>query len=172
MRHLLADQFFWPDCRLGRGVACVTWDRWLPLHRQHPAVSSAGQSFNVTGFLGRVAQRLPQPVHGSADTVLELHNRVVRPEPLAQLFPSYNLQRTFEQENKYSKGLLRQADSFASILAQLTRAKVQFEAFEADNRLGRSDFRHDTPRSARDSTTSSHTSRRRFVIHYGIHPPR
>jgi hypothetical protein len=55
--------------------------------------------------------------------------------------------RAFEQEHEYSKGLLRKAKGLASIRAQLTGTKVQFETFEADDGLGRLDIRHNTPQA-------------------------
>ena len=59
--------------------------------------TAAGQRFDVAGTLGLIAQRLPQLLDGGADAVVELHNRVVRPQALANLFPRHHLAGMFQQ---------------------------------------------------------------------------
>jgi hypothetical protein len=84
------------------------------------------------GSISRIAQRLSQSVHRRADAVLEFDDRIVGPQPLAQLLAGYNLAWSLKQYKENSKRLLRQADSPPSILSQFASAEVELEALEAD----------------------------------------
>src|SRR5262249_6105476 len=112
--------------------------------------TAAGKSFNVMRIIGRIAQRLSQSVHGGADAVLKFDDGVVRPKPLTQLFAGHYLARALEQHDQNSKRVLGQANSFSSILAQLTGTQVELEILEENYFLAGFGFRHGTyPKACR-----------------------
>jgi hypothetical protein len=73
--------------RLGGTLRKNIGFQWNPFHRSLPAITTPSERFNEAGILGGVAQRLTQPVHGGTDAMFELHDRVIWPKPLAQVFP-------------------------------------------------------------------------------------
>src|SRR5258706_4393458 len=66
-----------------------------PLHGNLPAIATAGESFDVLRRLSRIAERLPQPLDGGIDAVIELYDSIVRPELLANLFPQHHIAGLF-----------------------------------------------------------------------------
>src|SRR5258708_8294368 len=76
---------------LGLGRARVISLNLNPLHRDFPAVAAAGKSFNVARIFSGFPQCLPKTFHGSVNAVFELNDRIVWPQPMADLFPQHNL---------------------------------------------------------------------------------
>ena len=68
------------------------------LDRCNKSVSEAGHSFNEPRALGGVAESLPQPGDGAVQPVIEPHERIGRPKPLAQRFLCYNIACMFDQD--------------------------------------------------------------------------
>ena len=62
------------------------------------------------GVCGRVAQRLAQPLHGGIDAVLEVDDRLARPELPAKLFAAYQLARSLDQQGEDSQRLAFELD--------------------------------------------------------------
>ena len=60
-----------------------------PFHRHHQAVAAARHRLHVLRLFRRVPQRQAQLLDGGVDAVVELHNRVIRPELLTDLLPDY-----------------------------------------------------------------------------------
>src|SRR5437867_6325247 len=94
-------------------LACQSWGCLTsvrssppPLHGSLPAIATTRQSLDKAGILGGVTQGLPQAVHRGADAVLELHNRIVRPQTLAQIFSRYQLARVLQEHDQDSQRLL------------------------------------------------------------------
>jgi len=67
-------------------------------------------------IVGGVAQRLSQPVHGGADAVFKLYDRVIRPKPLAKFFPGNHVPGAIEQHDEDSERLLGESGGIASVL--------------------------------------------------------
>src|SRR5216683_8167414 len=139
---------------LGLGRARVISLNFNPLHRDFPAVAAAGKSFNVARIFSGFPQCLPKTFHGSVNAVFELNDRIVWPQPMADLFAQHNLAGALQQQGKNLKGLFSQANSLAPALAQLTRAKVEFHVVKADNGLGSLGLRHATPQRMQNSIIS------------------
>jgi|SRR5215471_1717319 len=71
-------------------------------------------------------------------TVVEIYERVLRPDLAAQLFTAHYLPGSFQQDSEHLKGLILNPDALA-LLAQFSSAKVHFENPETQ-RFGRAGF--------------------------------
>ena len=67
--------------------------------------------------------------------MLELHNRVIRPQLLADFLAGYHFAGVLQQFSEDQERLLAQADLFGFVLAQFTGAKVEFKACETTSPL-------------------------------------
>src|ERR1039457_6145095 len=63
------------------------------LNRSDEAVAAPGERFDEAGVLGGVAQSVTDAIDGAIEAAVEVHDRVVRPDPLLQLFPRPDLAR-------------------------------------------------------------------------------
>jgi hypothetical protein len=91
-----------------------------PVNLSHESLSAPGQGLDVTRLVGRITQRLAQPVDRRVDAVLELDNRVVRPEEFLKFAPAHQPAWTLQQQTEDLKRLLLQTDAEAA-LAQFPR---------------------------------------------------
>ena len=98
-------------------------------------------------IFGGIAEHLAQAVDGGADAVLEFNDGAVGPELVTNFFARHQVAGAIEQHRQDSKRLFGQAHGLFALLAELTRAKVQLEAFEADQPLSSFGFPHLAPRS-------------------------
>ncbi len=66
-------------------------DAALPAGRSNEAVALSRQCFNEAGNVAVVAKRRPQPLHGGVETVLEIDEGAVWPQPLDELLACHDL---------------------------------------------------------------------------------
>src|ERR1017187_3904547 len=70
------------------------------LNRSDEAVAVPGERFDEAGVLGGVAQSVTDAIDGAIEAAVEVHDRVVRPDPLLQLFPRQDLARPFQERDQ------------------------------------------------------------------------
>ncbi len=119
--------------------------RFYPLQGNLPAIATAGERLDVLRRLSRVAERLPQPLDGGIDAVIELYHRVVRPELLANLFPQHHIAGLFQQQRQDLYGLLRQP-SIQSCFPKFACPEIQLKGSKA-NEMGKRSRIHGISRS-------------------------
>src|ERR1051326_146732 len=81
---------------------------WLIEHRFRAAqktIAALGDSLNVFWAGGGVAQYITQFDHRGVEAVIEVHERVLGPEALSQLFPRDNFLGAFQQRDQHLKRL-------------------------------------------------------------------
>jgi hypothetical protein len=105
-----------------------------PFDRSHEAVTQSGKRFDVARLLGGVAKCLSQPGDGGVQVVVEVDERVLAPEALAQIVAAHQFAGTFQQRDEEFERKSRQADP-PSVPGQLPRARVRLERPEADRRV-------------------------------------
>ena len=103
----------------------------LPLTVPMKRIPASGQGLNETRSLCLVAQSFAQPFDGVIHSAVEIHESVGRPDPLPQLFASNHLAGPFQKNLKKLERLVLQLD-LHSLLAQFSRAKINFEHTEAN----------------------------------------
>src|SRR5215469_3661531 len=84
------------------------------------AIPSPGYGFNEVGAFSVVIQCRAKPHHGIVQALLEVHERVGRPQLLVQLFPGDGLARTLQQQDQYVHWLALQSD-LHPLLAEFSR---------------------------------------------------
>jgi hypothetical protein len=97
------------------------------------AVASARKRLYVAGFVRRFTQRVPQPLHGRVDAVVELDYGVVGPELVADLLAQNYLAGAFKEHPEDLKGLVLKPDA-DTVFAQLSRTDIQLKWAESDIR--------------------------------------
>jgi hypothetical protein len=100
-------------------TAKVDWACLYVLDWHYPAITAARQSFDVSGLVRGITECYPKSLDSRIDTVFELDDRIVWPEPLPNLAAQHNLTRMAHQHCQNLKRLLRQLDSF-SVFAQFS----------------------------------------------------
>jgi len=118
--HFRPDRFGYGGSRRGRRNN---------LHRGDEPVAAPRQRLDVARFIRRVAQRPAQRLDGRVDAVLELDNRVVRPQAPLQLLACHQFARTRQQHGQHFHGLTGKLD-LQPMLAQFQRMPVKLEGFE------------------------------------------
>ena len=99
------------------------WRRGLRLrHRGDEPVTPPREGLDVTGGLGRVAQGLPQLPHRRVEAVVEVDERVRRPELVPQLLSGHHLARALQEQDQQAKRLILQPD-LQSLPAQLPETR-------------------------------------------------
>src|SRR5262245_7290028 len=84
------------------------------------AVTAAMQRFDEARAVGVVAEHRAEPLHGGIQPVLEVHERAVRPETIAQLVARQQLARMLEHQSQHGERLILQPEPDA-VLSELTR---------------------------------------------------
>ena len=95
--------------RYGRGVDEIKF-----LNRSDEAIAAPGERFDEAGVLSDVAQSITDAIHSAIEAAIEIHHRVVRPDPLLQLFPRQHLTGPFQEGEKEFERLLLKLD-FAAL---------------------------------------------------------
>src|ERR1700730_2371818 len=103
----------------------------MGFHFTDEAISPPRQSFNVLGLFNRVSQSLPQPRHGIVNAMIEIHERVGRPQPIPQLPTGHYLAAPFRQNGKNGQGTSVDWQSYLTF-AQFIRAHVKLENAETN----------------------------------------
>src|SRR6516162_7212202 len=120
-----------PDIRLRRQRSRLGSISESAIDRPDEAIPSPGYGLNEAGTLSVVIQRRPKPFHGIVQALLEVHERVGRPQLLLQLFSSDGLARTLQQHDQHGHRLPLQSDfhplfaEFPSSWIKLEHAKMQ-----------------------------------------------
>ena len=96
-------------------------------------VAAPVQRFHEPGTLGVVAERRPEALHGGIQSVLEVHERAVRPQTLSKLLARQHLARLLEQHDQHLERLILQPQACA-VLAQLACVEVELEPPESKPR--------------------------------------
>ena len=91
------------------------------LDSRDEAVAAAMQRLDEARPLGVVAEHGAQPLDRGVQTVLEVDERAVRPQPVAQLVARQQFARMFEHQREHGERLILQAKPHA-VFAQLARA--------------------------------------------------
>ena len=86
-----------------------------------------------TGSLGRVTQRVTEPLYGCIEALIEVDVRIGGPERLPKLFTSDQLSGTPQQKSENLGGLARETHTPA-LLEELSRFEVEFENTESNHR--------------------------------------
>ena len=94
------------------------------VHGRNEPVATARNRFDKPRSVGRVAERVAQPVDHRVQTVLEVDERVARPEPLPEFLPRNEVPRAFEQKGEGPQRLFLKTDPLAC-LAELARAQMR-----------------------------------------------
>ena len=76
-------------------------------------------------------KRVPQSIHRGIDTMIELDNRIVRPEAFPNLLARNHFPGRFEQHPEYLKGLILKPDPEA-VFEQLGRPHIELKRAETD----------------------------------------
>src|ERR1043166_5449122 len=88
------------------------------LHRSDEAIAAAGQGLDVTGLLGGIRERLPDPPDAEGQALLEIHEGVAAPDFPLDLLSGNDLATVSGKQDQDFEGLPLQVDHPAS-LAQL-----------------------------------------------------
>ena len=103
--------------------------RRQPSRRDEP-ISASRKRLDEARVVGVVAERRSQPLHGGIEAVLEIDERAVGPQPLAQLVPGDDVAWTLEHHPEDFERLLLQPDADA-VLPQLAGSDVELERAKA-----------------------------------------
>jgi hypothetical protein len=95
------------------------------------AITASWQGLDKAWCLGRVSQGLPKPLDGIVNSVVEIHEGIVRPESLAELFSGDQLAWLFQKDLQDSEGLFGQPDP-RSVVKQFSSGLVYLERAESD----------------------------------------
>ena len=90
------------------------------LDARDEAVAAPVQRFDEARPLGVVAEHGAQPLDGGVEAVLEVDERAVRPQPVAQLVARQQFARMFEHHRQHGERLILQPKPHA-VLAQFAR---------------------------------------------------
>src|SRR5262245_46953403 len=94
------------------------------------SVAALRQGLDESGTFGRIPERLAQAVHRRVQAVVEIDERVSRPELLAEFVASNEIAAAVHEEQKDVEWAAAQLDD-AALLAQFAQAAVDFEQAEA-----------------------------------------
>jgi hypothetical protein len=81
-------------------------------------------------IIGGITQSLAQLVDGEVHAVVEVHERIIRPQLLAQLFSRDQLTGMLDQHREHLTGLLLQLDPLA-LSVKFPSAQIQLELIKA-----------------------------------------
>jgi hypothetical protein len=71
-----------------------------PLESSDETVPASWHRFDEPRLIGGVTERVSQPIHDRVQTVLEIDERAVRPEPLTQLLTRDDVPRPLQQQRE------------------------------------------------------------------------
>src|SRR6185295_6726342 len=106
---------FWTDSR--RRVDC--WKRRLEVDDRdvrNEAVAAPGHCFDESGTLGGIAQRLADLVDRFVEAVVEIHERIRRPEATLEFRARHEIARPGQERGKHLKRLLLEPNPDATLL--------------------------------------------------------
>jgi hypothetical protein len=89
-------------------------------------VASPGERLDISGFLGGVAERVPQPSNGGVDALIEFDNGFAGPEFAPDFLARDQIAGPLQEHEQDLKRLILQPD-FRASFTQFPRADVKFE---------------------------------------------
>src|SRR5207253_4062829 len=117
------------------------WVCWRTFHRADETVAATRQGLNKPWIVSIVSQREADLGNGCIQRLLKINKGIFRPDFLAQLFPSHQLARAFQQQGTDLKRLALQGH-LDPILVQFPGLKVRFKDSETNNLRRTSDLDH------------------------------
>jgi hypothetical protein len=114
----------------GNGQAVTLFVRQRVHDRPDEPVSAARQRLDELRGLGRVAEGIAQSPHGRVQAMLEVDERICRPQPIPERLASDELARLLEQRLEDLDRLVGNFET-ARPLAELSRADVELKDTEA-----------------------------------------
>src|SRR5207248_605858 len=96
------------------------------LNGSNETVAASRQCFDIARLVGRVPQRLAQPVHGRVQSVLKIDERTACPKLLLKLVPGDHLAR-LPDESRQNLQRLSLKPKVNSMLVQLARCCIEGE---------------------------------------------
>ena len=81
------------------------WRIWA-VDRSNEAIPTSSECLNEYGGISRIAQRVAQSFDGCIQAMIEVDERVRRPELDAQFLSAYHFSRSLQQGNQELKWLL------------------------------------------------------------------
>jgi hypothetical protein len=107
-----------------------------PLCIDQEAVAPSRECFDISGTIGRVAERSPENTHGNIDAVSEIDDGVVRPKLSFDFIAGYDLAPTLDQDSQDLEWLFSKENPLGTVRrvrwVQLTRADIQFKLSKSD----------------------------------------
>jgi len=128
-----------PGC-FGRliGSSCsIQGDRLQSLREDgpDPAIAATLNGLNEYGVLRRVSERVAQAHDGAADSLLEIHKNVGRPQRLPEFFARDYHSGMREKERKGAERQILKADFYA-VAPELASTQVSLKHSEANHTCG------------------------------------
>jgi hypothetical protein len=102
-------------------------------HRRDEAIPAPCERFDELRRLGRISKRLSHFLNCGIETVLEVDERVVLPQSLAELLARGHLATPFQQRGEDLARLILHPDTLA-IAIELSRGGVELEGAETEAR--------------------------------------
>src|SRR6266705_1573007 len=100
--------------------------------RRKEPISAPRQRLDKSRVVSGVAQCLSELVYGCVQAVVEIDERILRPDLRAQLFARYHFGRPLKQDGKHLEWLFLQLDAL-TLFAQLSRAQVHLKNSKAQD---------------------------------------
>src|SRR6266404_989356 len=128
-RQYSEDSYEMAACRSGGNAlsfsiqACSVWPSG---YGGHEAVASASKSFHETRIFRGVSKSVAQAFDRGVQPVVEIHEGVCRPKPVAQFFARDYLSRFLQKHGQDLEGLFLQTD-FGPIAPEFAGTKICFE---------------------------------------------
>jgi hypothetical protein len=94
------------------------------------SIAHAGESFDVERMIRRIAQGCAQLLYGVIHAVLEIHERIGRPQALAEFFAGDDFAGMLQEDGQDVEGLTGQSHAGA-VFAEFARGEAHFEGTEA-----------------------------------------
>jgi hypothetical protein len=104
------------------------------LYLTYEAIALPGEGLYIARVIGGVPQSVPQSSYRGIDTLIELDNRLVRPEALPNLLPRNYVSGGFEKHSQDLERLLLESNP-ASLFPQFAPPQVQLKWAETHVRL-------------------------------------
>jgi hypothetical protein len=108
------------------------------------AVTPLGKSLDEAWVVGRVVERLAEPVDGLVQAMIEIHKGTGRPKALGEFFARNHFAGPLEQSREDLEGFFLK-DGVVTVATKFACMQVQFELGEADEAAGFRSIGHGKP---------------------------
>ena len=134
---------------VGRGFSDVKTSAVDHGYLRDEAITSSRERLDKSRVFSGIVQSLPKSFDGGVQTVLEVHERIAWPELVFEIVSSHQFPRLVKQHGKDLNWLPLHLN-LASMLAKLTRSKIEFETLEMDDARGGYWLAHSPSLSSRE----------------------